>query len=155
MSDVLFLFELTTDTVRDNLYQKIQVWLSEQEASESATARLNYLQPPFDSSQETHQFAWLESQTGWMDILRSGDKIVQLVLNLRYPKRRWFSRHKKDLAKVQQIAESLFGDAQVMNLGDTQTALFGNHQLKVLLKSYQRGRHAFIELKVARGAFCS
>ncbi|NHO64561.1 hypothetical protein G8770_03240 [Aestuariicella hydrocarbonica] len=155
MSDAISLFSITTESVRDNLYFKILEWLTHCEANVSEKTMQPYSQLPWQPSQESHVFNWQGSYKSWVDILRSEDQVVQVVLNLRYPKKRWFSQHKKDWKSIKETAVDLFGEGQSFDLNDRESRLHSNQHLKVLIKSYEEGRHAFIELKVARGEFCS
>ena len=106
------------------------------------------------SSQDAHAFAVGKKCEGWVDALQSDDKVVQVVLCVRYPRQRWFSRQKKDRKKLLIQCAQLFGPGTAFNVADKQGELFKRKGLSVLVTAYDKGKNAYIEIKMARGGFC-
>ena len=83
MYDAISALAITTESVRANLYQQIAHWLAERNANQLPGVKFHYAELPWFPSQEAHSFQWRGSHQGWMDILRSNENIVQVVVNLR------------------------------------------------------------------------
>lgn len=144
-----------TESIRAGISTKIADWLKELDATSDQQARVTYTQPPMLSSQQTHGFLWGKKYDGWVDMLESDDKLVQVVLNVRYPKRRWFSKHKRDWNTLISTAEKLFGAGKSFDLGEKKGRLFKSKNVSALMTSYTSAKSAYIEIKIARGGFCS
>lgn len=155
MHEVVSALAITTESVRYNLYQRIGIWLLERDASPLPQAMFKYAEPPWFSSQEAHSFEWTGSHRGWIDVLRSDNNVVQVVLNLSYPRRRWRSRHQRDWQRMNDEAEFLFGQGQDFRFPNKTGVLYEAEDIKFLLSSFEEDRQAFIEIKAAREAFCS
>lgn len=153
MQEAISALSIATEAVRYNLYQRIGFWLLERDANELPEAKLKYAEPPWFSSQEAHSFEWSDSHQGWIDILRHDDNLMQVVLNLSYPKKSWFSRHKKDWDRMNDEAEFLFGQGQEFRFPNKLGVLYEAEGIRFLLSSYEEGKHAYIEIKAASGSF--
>ncbi len=154
-SDAVSLFTLVAESVGANRQQKMEAWLNNKQAQPEEKNKLRYTNLPWDPSQQTHSFSWQKSHVGWMDVLRSDGQVVQVVFNLRYPKRRWFSRHRKDWKSLNETACRLMGEGKLFGLPERPSQLYRRGKLNLLMKSYEEKRHAYIELKLAKGEFCS
>lgn len=155
MSVAALSFPVITDYVKSGVEAGLKNWLTEMDARASERVMVNYIQPPMLASQGAHGFVWGKKYDGWVDILQSDNKVVQVVLRIRYPKRRWFSKHKRDWNRLIGAAVDMFGAGKSFNLGDKQGRLFKHRSLSALISSYEQNNNAFIEIKIARGAFCS
>ena len=154
-SDAVSLFTLVAESVGANRQQKMEAWLANRQARPAARNMLQYNHLPWDPAQQAHTFSWQKKHTGWMDVLRSDGQVVQVVCNLRYPKRRWFSPHRRDWKSLNETASRLMGEGKALGLPERPSQLYRRGNLNLLMKSYEEKSHAFIELKLARGDFCS
>lgn len=88
-------------------------------------------------------------------MLRNDDSVVQVVLNLSYPKKSWFFKHRRDWHRMNDEAEFLFGQGQSFRFPNKIGVLYEAEDIKFLLSSYEEGRQAHIEIKAASETFCS
>lgn len=144
-----------TESVSAGVNAAIIDWLKGLDASPSTRVMVTYNQPPMLSTQNAHGFVCGKKINGWVDILESDDKVVQVVLSVCYPKQRWFSRHKKDWNKLIAQAGEQFGVGKTFDLAEKQGRLYKHNNLSVLLSSFTKGKQSTIEIKIARGGFCS
>jgi hypothetical protein len=155
LHEAISALSVSTESVRCNLYQRIGLWLLEHDADQLPEVKFKYAEPPWFSSQEAHSFEWSGSHRGWIDVLRNDKSVVQVVLNLSYPKKSWFCKHKRDWHHMNDEAEFLFGQGQNFKFPNKLGVLYEVEDIKFLLSSYDEGRQAYIEIKAARDRFCS
>ncbi|WP_317930103.1 hypothetical protein [Halioxenophilus sp. WMMB6] len=155
MSDAVSSFSLITESFQKGAKKKIEAWLTGMGAIASNKAMVKYSELPFMATQDAHGFAWSRKHDGWVDILQSDDQLKQVVCNIRYPKQRWFSKQKKDWQALNNSAGKLFGSAKTFDFGEKQGRLYKTKDIDVLLTAYQKSRSSHIEIKIARGGFCS
>ncbi len=155
MSVTVSLLPVIAESVRQGAYSRIGDWLDGLGAKALETVMVDYSRPPILSTQGAHGFEWGGKYGGWVDILRSDDDIVQVVSRLRYPRRRWFSRHRRDWNTVIAEAEALLGPGKAFHIGDKQGQMFRQGDTSALICTYCHRKNAYIEIKMARGGFCS
>lgn len=153
MPEAVSLLAMAEEAIGRNQRHVLFSWLEGVKASPLDAYKIRYNQLPWEPSQEAHGFSWCKKHSGWVDILKSEDDIVQIVLHLSYPKKRWFSQHKKDWKKMSKAAETQFQRRKQFTVNHRESWLIDHKGLKILMKSYEQGKLSLIELKVARQQF--
>lgn len=153
MSEAVSLLAMAAEMLGRNQRHALSNWLEGVKAIPLDAYKIRYSQLPWEPSQEAHGFSWSKKHSGWVDILKSEDDVVQIVLHLSYPKRRWFSQHKKDWKKMSKAAQSQFESGKQFTVNERESWLIDHKGLKILMKSYEQGKLGLIELKIAKHQF--
>jgi hypothetical protein len=116
-------------------------------------AKLSTATLPALACHEKHEFEWTGARTGSVELIHSDGQPLQLVFNLPYPKRRWFSPRKKDWKRLAHEAEDRFGPGHKIDVAGKTGLHFRVRDLVALISCYDSGHDSYIEVKLATGRF--